>query len=99
MSQTVTTKKEKELGIDNYDDFQKALMSIHAQTSGETHIEVTPKLFAALSQGRATNYLTYGSPGVKVYLHGTRGDIEAEERMGLDEFRTLEIKRKRGEAK
>ncbi len=99
MSQTTTKKEETTTGIDSYKDFESAIMEIHSRSPHDPHVVVSDRLFQALANGRATNYLTYGSPGVKVYKTGTKQVIDAEEAMGLTEFHELEIKRKRGEVK
>jgi hypothetical protein len=99
MSQT-NTKKQKEPGaLDNYRDFDEALMAIHRdpEMHDEPFLEVTEELFSALTRGQKTPYLTVGQPGVKVFKIGTRDSIESEEAMPAEAFRDLEIKRKRKE--
>lgn len=99
MSQATTKETKKDEGISSYDAFEKAIMKAHAMAESDPHLIVSEELFQALANGRKTNYLTYGSPGVKVYRAGTKADIDAEENMGLVEFHEREIKRKRGEIK
>lgn len=96
----MSTKKEKEpKAIDSYKDFDEAMMAIHRdpEMHDEPYLEVTEKLFSALTKGSKTAYLTVGNPGVKVFKTGTREQIEAEEALPADAFRDLEIRRKRGE--
>lgn len=94
MSQTI--KKEKEpTALDNYDDFNNAVLEIHRTTSpgDEPCLEVSEKLFGALTRGQKTSYLTYGQPGIKVFKVGTQDQIEREEAMPAEANRDLQIKR------
>lgn len=98
---TTTTKKEKEsskeMGIDNYDDLNEAVMDIHRNIDrhDEPSLEVTEKLFSALTRGKVANSLTYSDPGVRIFKTGTSDQILKEEKMLAEDFRELEIKRAR----
>lgn len=97
MSQT-STKKEV-TALDNYRDFDEALMAIHRDPDmhDDPYLEVTEKLFLSLTKGQKTPYLIVGNPGVRVFKVGTKNQIEGEEDMTAEAYRELEIKRKRGE--
>jgi hypothetical protein len=59
--------------VDNPEDFRVAIG--HAQLSGKDYIEVSEPLFNYLVKNNQTEYLTYGSPGVKVFKEGTKDKI------------------------
>ena len=86
-----TSQKPK--SIDNFNEFQQAV--INAQFEKRGFIEVSEKFFRVLTEGQKTSYLTYGKPGIKVYIEGTREGIEAREALTAEQARELEIKEKR----
>jgi hypothetical protein len=77
--------------VDNPEDFRMAIG--RAQMAGRESIEVSEELFNYLVKNNQTEYLTYGSPGVKVYRAGTRDKIEKFEALNPDEQSRLRIKR------
>lgn len=78
--------------IDNYHALDAAMLNVQRGESKE-YLEVTPDFFAALTKGTKTNYLTYGSPGIKVYVQGSKGDIDREESMTCEQKHAFEIAR------
>jgi hypothetical protein len=84
---------EKDLSkevIDNPQDFQAAIG--HAQMAGQDYVEVSDRMFSYLVKNSATEYLTYGNPGVKVFKEGTRDKIVEFESLNPDE----QVRRKLG---
>jgi hypothetical protein len=69
--------------VDNPHDFNMAIG--HAQMAGRDYLEVSEELFNYLVKNNQTDYLTYGSPGVKVYRAGTKEKIERLEKLSPDE--------------
>lgn len=80
----VNPDAEKSEVIDNPQDFRMAIG--RAAMEGEEYIEVSEKLFKYLLKNSKSPYLTYGDPGIKVYLAGTREEIEREERMSAEQY-------------
>jgi hypothetical protein len=95
MNPTTSKVKQTEPGaINDYHALDETMLEM--QRSPETapaYLEVTKEFFQALTRGTKTNYLTYGSPGVKIYMQGTKPAIDAEENLSAEDWRTLEIKR------
>ena len=82
------------------EQFERKLVDVQADypLDGDIPIiEVTKELFQALLKGRKGAYLTYGDPGVKVFVQGTVEDIEREENLSADEFHRLSIERMRAD--
>lgn len=81
--------------IDNPTDFQyavgKAQMAMQ-EGDGEDFVEVSKELFEYLVKNQKTRYITYGSPGVKVYLAGTREECEITDSLSAEEYHTREIR-------
>lgn len=75
---------QEEIIIDNPEDFRMAIGQ--AQMEGEESIEVGEKLFKYLLKNSKSPYLTYGDPGIKVYLKGTRDKLEREEKMSAEAY-------------
>lgn len=69
--------------IDNPEDFRAAIH--HAQLSGKDAVEVSEELFFYLVKNNQTEYLTYGSPGVKVFKEGTKDKILQLEKLPPEE--------------
>lgn len=84
--------------INNYHQFDAAVLDIHRNIEqyDDPYLEVTPEFFQALSKGTKTTYMTYGKPGIKVYIKGTKEGIDNEEKMSADEWRTRKILEKSG---
>lgn len=83
----VETRKPIELDangdIDDLDSFRIAIG--HAQMDQQEYIEVGPRLFKYLTKNTKTEYVTYGDPGIKVYLKGTREENERLDRMTAEQ--------------
>ncbi len=79
--------------IDNPTDFTMALG--HAQMAQKSYLEVSKRMFDFLRKTAKTKYLTYGSPGVKVFLQGTREEIEKEETMSAEQYAEYVAKNKK----
>lgn len=60
-----------------------------AQLDGLDYVEVTEELFNYLVKNQKTNYLTYGSPGIKVFKKGTREQLLREDLMKSEEWSTM----------
>lgn len=73
-------------------EFQMAIGK--AQMEGYEYVEVSQKLFDYLVKRNKTRYLTYGDPGIKVYVHGTRDEIEKEENMTAEEHYNYKSKKR-----
>ena len=82
--EVVKSEDEKSEIIDNPQDFRMAVGQ--AAMEGQEYIEVSEKLFKYLLKNSKSKYLTYGDPGIKVYLAGTREEIEREERMSAEQY-------------
>jgi len=87
MEKHKTTHHVKDIGIDNYDDFRNALANaqFRIKSGVSDHIEVSERLFRELVSGQETPYLTYGDPGIKIYIKGTKSSIDTLEKMSAQE--------------
>lgn len=77
--------------IDTPDKFQQAVGN--AQLDGLDFIEVEEKLFKHLIKNSKTEYLTYGKPGVKVFLRGTRDQILKKDGLNAEMYHELVTKK------
>jgi len=78
-------KEEKEITyVDDPESFRMAIGA--AQMNDEEYIEVGEKLFKYLLKNSKSRYLTYGSPGIKIYLKGTRDALEKEDKMSGEQY-------------
>jgi len=93
INEAVVETKEPPTVIDNPEEFRMAIGQ--AQMAGEEYIEVGEKLFKYLLKNSKSKYLTYGDPGVKVYLQGTREKYDKEDNMTAEQFAEYEGKQKR----
>lgn len=93
INEAVVETKEPPTVIDNPEEFRMAIGQ--AQMAGEEYIEVGEKLFKYLLKNSKSKYLTYGDPGVKVYLQGTREKYDKEDNMTAEQFAEYEGKKKR----
>lgn len=59
-------------------EFQDAIAA--AQMNEKSFIEVDARVFDYFTKKKAPKYFTYGQPGIRVYLEGTRDKIEKAER-------------------
>lgn len=78
---------EKEPTVDNPEEFRMAIG--HAQMEGRDYVEVTEKLFKYLLKNAKSKYITYGDPGIKVFLAGTKDKILREESMSADAYHSM----------
>jgi hypothetical protein len=83
---------EKEKVIETPDEFRIAMGN--AQMDDVEYIEVSEKLFKHLLKNHKSKFLTYGDPGIKVYVAGTREKYEAEEAMSADAYYEYSIREK-----
>lgn len=65
--------------IDDLNKFSIAITT--AQATRKSYIEVTKTVFDSIMQGRKTGYFTYGSPGIKVYIKGTKEDFDRKDKL------------------
>lgn len=79
-------------GIDSIDAFRIAVGN--AQLEGLEYVEVSEKFFRYLVKNQKTPYLTYGDPGVKVFIQGTREVILAEESLNAEMYGDLKAKQR-----
>jgi hypothetical protein len=84
--------KQEVTYVDDPESFRMAIGS--AQMNGEEFIEIGPTLFKYLLKSAKSRYLTYGSPGIKIYLKGTREELEKEEKMSAEQYLDYDTKRK-----
>lgn len=83
--------------INSHRELEDAHLEFQRDPGGchpDTYLEVTPEFFTALSRGAKTAYLTYGKPGIKIFIEGTRSKILESERMDPTFHRDAEIKAK-----
>lgn len=95
IDETVVAPKEEQKIIDSPEEFRLAIGQ--AQMEGEDSLEVGERLFKYLLKNSKSPYLTYGDPGIKVYLAGTREKYEREDAMNAEAFMELKAKQERGE--
>lgn len=82
------------VAIDNPEEFRLAVGQ--AQMEGIDHLLVTEKLMSYLLRGNKSESLTYGDPGIRIFVEGTKEEIERVERMNAEQFQTHYIKKMRG---
>ncbi len=87
--------KEEDPLIDDPQEFRIAIAN--AQFNDTDFVEVSERLFKHLLKNAKTNYFTYGDPGVKVYLAGTRLKHEKEDKMNAEDYAIMEGKRRQAE--
>lgn len=87
--------QREDVTIDNTEDFRLAVGT--AQMDGIEYVEVGEKLFKYLLRGAKTRYLTYGNPGIKVFLKGTMDDILDEEEMSAEDYGNVVARRRHAE--
>jgi hypothetical protein len=84
IDESVIDPKEVPEVIDNPEDFRMAVGQ--AQMEGLDYVEVGEKLFRYLLKNSKSKFLTYGDPGLKVYLVGTREQLEKEQKMSAEDY-------------
>lgn len=70
--------------IENYHQLDAAMLEIQRGVAEKEFFEVTPEFFSALTKGCKTNYLTYGSPGIKIYIKGTKEACDRDDAMTVE---------------
>lgn len=80
---TIQPTKETSF-VDTPEEFRMAIGAL--QMSGEDTLEVGPKLFKYLLKNSKTPYLTYGSPGIKVYLQGTKKECDRVDKLSAEAY-------------
>jgi predicted metal-binding transcription factor (methanogenesis marker protein 9) len=78
--------------VDDPESFRMAIGA--AQMNDQEYIEVGEKLFKYLLKNSKSKFLTYGSPGIKIYLQGTREQLERESKMSAEQYLDYDTKRK-----
>ncbi len=84
-------KKNMSKAHNDYLDFTNAVKT--AQFTKFPYVEVTKELFDRLNDDPVSKYMTYGSPGIKVFVEGTRLEIEAEEKNSAEAQHEINIRR------
>lgn len=81
-------KKERQMEIipvvDSYEGFKQAIDE--ARAHGIDSIEVSEKVMKVISGQPKTKSITYGTPGIRVYLSGVRDQIDKEESMSAETY-------------
>lgn len=95
LSQLPEVKESKEEVINDPEEFRMAIA--HAQMEGVGHVIVSKKMLEFLMRGNKGVSLTYGSPGVRVYLEGTKESLDDLEKLSAEQFHEEYIKQMRGE--
>lgn len=88
----VQEQEVKSLYAESPEDFRVALGQ--AQMEGFDHITVSEKLFNFLVKNNKTRYLTYGTPGIKIYKEGTKDECDSEDSMSFDIYNDYLVKKK-----
>ncbi len=91
---TEKTTVEKKNGIINsYRELDEAVIGIHRtfEPGDEPPLEVTREFFEALTRGSQDDSITYGKPGIRIYVAGTKEATDAVESMNAEEFHNREI--------
>ena len=86
----IKVDEAQEEDIDDPEMFRMAIGRY--QMEGLDHMEVGPKLFKYLLKNSKSPYLTYGAPGIKIYLKGTMKDLLKVDKMSGEQY--LEYKSK-----
>lgn len=79
-------------------EFQDALARAQFATTngeGKDYVIVDDQLFRFLMKNHKGTYLTYGDPGVKVYLEGKKEEADMIEAMTAEEAATYQAKKKK----
>ncbi len=63
-------KDDPNFVIKDITDFHMKASTVHL--TGQDYLIVDERVYKAIGRGVVSNYLTYGNPGVKVYLEGTK---------------------------
>lgn len=79
--------------LDDPTSFQMAIG--HAQMDGKDHVIVSERLFNHLLRGNKSNYLTYGTPGIKIYKAGTKEECDSTDAMNAEEYHNWKARQKK----
>lgn len=85
----------KETVINDPEEFRMAVAN--AQMEGVDHVIVTERVLNYLLRGNKGMSLTYGNPGVRVYLEGTKADTDRMEKLTAEAYHEEYIKKMRGQ--
>lgn len=89
--------KDMSKTVQSWSDFKEHYETI-VMNSMEPTIVVTQELFNYLCKDKTSKSLTYGDPGVRVFIEGTEGKLLAEENMPAHESYTKNILKKSSQA-
>lgn len=83
--------------IDDPGEFQSAVgrcqMTMHED--GKDYIEVSERVYKYLLKNNISRYITYGDPGVKIYLAGTKEENDDIDRMSAEAYHNYLGQKKR----
>lgn len=82
----VKSEAPAEVVIDNPEEFRRAVGMAQMSRKADAHVVVSEALFSFLSGNQKTRYMTYGSPGVRVFKPGDRESVLDIERMTHEEY-------------
>lgn len=88
----------KQKAISSYTELENAVQHIHRtidDIDGEPALELTQAFFSALTKGSKEKMMTYGSPGIKLYVEGEREEIERLAKIPPEEWQRIEIEKMR----
>jgi hypothetical protein len=91
-------KVEEDVVVETPSDFQEAVARAQfavTEGDGKDYVVVNERLFRYIMKNQPGNYLTYGEPGVKVYLAGKKDEVDMIEAMTAEEFATYQSKKKK----
>lgn len=77
--------------LDSPEEFRMAIG--RAQLEGAPFITISDRLMTYLSRGKDLS-ITYGNPGIRVYVEGAKDGLDKIERMNSDQFHTHSVKQK-----
>ena len=93
MPEHIETKPQTINEVEVIDDPEAFRMAIaQAQMDGIDHVIVSERVMKYLSRGHNITSLTYGDPGVRVYLVGTKEDTDRKERLTAEQFHEVQTK-------
>lgn len=103
MSQATKAKEDKAKTIDNYDDLETNLRAIQRNWTDlhDPYLEITQGFMDVLMKGTRTENgrpitsCTYGKPGVKLYVEGTRETTEKENAMSAEDRAVYEAQKRK----
>lgn len=75
--------------LDNPEQFRMAIG--RAQLNSEKYVTISERLMQYLARGKALS-ITYGNPGIRVYVDGAKEKLDKIEAMNSDQFHTHSVK-------